>query len=141
MQPPVDMSCATYRYVTAPSNLYVPQWLQQPVVLPSNQLDRCTLDKQVKDEEEASLCGQIVSPPHPVRRRQALADHISPLDVARLANAWYHGGVHGYFTVRMGTVQHCGCTAINLSDVILSYNDIIHLHQVIWYGWEHPHGR
>jgi hypothetical protein len=47
----------------------------------------------VEDEEEESLGGEIISPRNADRRRQALVDKISPLDIARLGNVRYHGGV------------------------------------------------
>ena len=40
----------------------------------------------------------------------------------------------------MSTAQHCGYTEINLNCVIISYNDIIHLHDYVVENWEHPRG-
>ena len=94
----------------------------------------------VDDEEDESLGGEIISPRNADRRRQALVDKISPLDIARLGNVRYHGGVHGYNPLTMSIVHRCGYTAINSTDVLLNYNDIIHLHEVTCTNWEHPRG-
>ena len=40
----------------------------------------------------------------------------------------------------MSIVHRCGYTEVNSTDVLLSYNDIIHLHEVTWDNWEHPRG-
>ena len=48
------------------------------------------------DDDDTSLGGMIVSPRNADRRRQVLAQRISPFDVARLGNVRYHGGSHGY---------------------------------------------
>jgi hypothetical protein len=45
-----------------------------------------------EDEEDESLGSEIISPCNADRRRQALVDKISPLDIARLGNVRYHGG-------------------------------------------------
>ncbi len=48
------------------------------------------------NDDDDSLGGMIVSPRNADRRRQALAQKISPFDVARLGNIRYHGGTKGY---------------------------------------------
>ena len=93
-----------------------------------------------EEEENESLGGEIISPRNADRQRQALVDKISPLDIARLGNVRYHGGVHGYHSLTMSIVHRCGYTKVNSTDVLLSYNDIIHLHEVTWDNWEHPRG-
>ena len=50
---------------------------------------------RLQEEDDDSLGGMIVSPRNADRRRQALVARISPLDVARLGNVRYHGGVKG----------------------------------------------
>jgi hypothetical protein len=40
----------------------------------------------------------------------------------------------------MSIVHHCGYTEIILNCVILSYNDIIHIHDYVLENWEHPRG-
>ena len=94
----------------------------------------------VEDEEEESLGGEIISPQNADRRRQALVDKISPLDIARLGNVRYHGGVDSYNPLTMSIVHRCGYTKVNSTDVLLNYNDIIHLHEVTCANWEHPRG-
>jgi hypothetical protein len=69
-----------------------------------------------------------------------LAKKISPLDVVQLENAQYHGGTKGYEPLTMSVVHHCGYTEINLNCVILSYNEIINLHDYVLENWEHPRG-
>ena len=92
------------------------------------------------NDDDASLGGMIVSPRNTDRRRQALAQRISPFDVARLGNARYHGGSHGYQPLTEGIIHRCGYTEINSSDVLLAYNDIIEVHSRTCNNWEHPRG-
>ncbi len=92
------------------------------------------------EEDDDFLGGMIVSPRNADCRRQALVARISPLDVARLGNVRYHGGVKGYSLLTMAIVHHCGYMALNSTDVILNYNDIIWIHTTIWETWEHPCG-
>jgi hypothetical protein len=92
------------------------------------------------NHDDASLGGMIVSPRNADRRRQALAQRISPFDVARLGNARYHGGSHGYQPLTEGIIHRCGYTEINSSDVLLAYNDIIEVHSRTCNTWEHPRG-
>ena len=92
------------------------------------------------DDNDASLGGMIVSPWNADRHRQALAQRISPFDVARLGNVRYHGGTHGYQPLTKGIIHRCGYTEINLPDVLLAYNDIIKAHSHTCDNWEHPHG-
>jgi hypothetical protein len=92
------------------------------------------------DDDDASLGGIIISPRNADRRRQALAQRISPFDVARLGNARYHGGSHGYQPLTEGIIHRCGYTEINSSDVLLAYNDIIEIHSRTCDNWEHPRG-
>jgi hypothetical protein len=40
----------------------------------------------------------------------------------------------------MTIIHNCGYTEINTNDVILSYNNIIHLHGKVMENWEHPQG-
>jgi hypothetical protein len=40
----------------------------------------------------------------------------------------------------MNIIHNCGYTEINTNDVILSYNDIVHLHGEVMANWEHPRG-
>jgi len=94
----------------------------------------------LQEEDDDSLGGMIVSPRNADRRRQALVARISPLDVARLGNVRYHGGVKGYYPLTMAIVHCCGYTALNSTDVILNYNDIIRIHTTVWEMWEHPRG-
>ena len=92
------------------------------------------------DDDDASLGGMIVSPWNADCRHQALAQRISLFDVARLGNVRYHGGTHGYQLLTEGIIHHCGYTEINLSDVLLAYNDIIEVHSRTCNNWEHPRG-
>ncbi len=46
---------------------------------------------RMRNEEDESLGGEIISPRNADRRQQALVDKISPLDIARLGNVRYHG--------------------------------------------------
>jgi len=62
------------------------------------------------------------------------------LDVARLGNIRYHGGVKGYYPLTIAIVHRCGYTALNSTDVTLNYNDIIRIHNTVWETWEHPRG-
>ena len=92
------------------------------------------------DDNDAPLGKMIVSPWNPDQRRQALAQRISPFNVARLGNVRYHGGTHGYQLLTEGIIHRCGYTEINLSDVLLAYNDIIKVHSHTCDNWEHPRG-
>jgi len=93
------------------------------------------------DDDDASLGlgGMIVSPRNADRRWQALAQRISPFDVARLGNIQYRG-THGYEPLTEGIIHRCGYTEINSSDVLLAYNDIIEVHSRTCDNWEHPRG-
>ncbi len=84
-----------------------------------------------QEDDDDSLGGMIVSPRNADRRRQVLAARISPLDVARLGNVRYHGGVKGYSPLTMAIVHRCGYTELNSTDVILNYNDIIRIHTTV----------
>jgi hypothetical protein len=92
------------------------------------------------NDDDASLGGMIVSPRNADRHWQALAQRISPFDVACLSNARYHGGSHGYQPLTEGIIHRCGYTEINSSDVLLAYNDIIEVHSRTCDNWEHPRG-
>ena len=92
------------------------------------------------DDDEDSLGGMIVSPRNADRRRQALAQKISPFDVARLGNIRYHGGTNGYTPLTASIIHRCGYTEIHSSDVLLAYNDIIDVHSHTCDNWEHPRG-
>ena len=61
-------------------------------------------------DDDASLGGMIISPRNTDRRRQALAQRISPFDVARLGDARYHGGSHGYQPLTERIIHRCGYT-------------------------------
>jgi hypothetical protein len=71
---------------------------------------------RLQEEDDDSLGGMIVSPRNTDCRRQALVARISPLDVARLGNVRYHGGVKGYFPLTMAIVHRCGYTALNSTE-------------------------
>ncbi len=90
------------------------------------------------DEVEASLGGRIILPRHADHHQQALASRISPMDIVHLGNTHYHGGHHGYSQLTMNIVHNCGFTELNTTDVIMSYNKIIHLHTEVLAHWEHP---
>jgi hypothetical protein len=60
------------------------------------------------------------------------------MDVGCLGNTCYHGGPHGYSQLTMKIVHNCGFTKLNTNDVIMSYNEIIHLHTEVLAHWEHP---
>ena len=60
------------------------------------------------DEDDESLGGGIVSPRNADQRRKALAQRISPLDIARLGNVRYHGGTHGDQPLTEGIIHRCG---------------------------------
>jgi len=92
------------------------------------------------DDDGDSLGGMIVSPRNADRRRQALAQKISPFDVARLGNIWYHGGTNGYTPLTASIIHQCGYTEIHSSDVLLAYNDIIDVHSHMCDNWDHPRG-
>jgi hypothetical protein len=93
-----------------------------------------------KDDDDDSLGGMIVSPRNADRRRQALAQKISPFDVARLGNIRYHGGTHGYNPLTESIIHRCGYTEIHSSDILLAYNDIIEVHSRTCDNWDHPRG-
>jgi hypothetical protein len=92
------------------------------------------------DDDDDSLGGMIVSPRNADCRRQALAQKISPFDVARLGNIRYHGGTNGYNPLTESIIHRCGYTEIHSSDVLLAYNDIIEVHSRTCDNWEHPRG-
>jgi hypothetical protein len=87
-----------------------------------------------------SLGGGINLPRIVDRRHQALVLKISPMDIACLGNAQYHGGTHGYIPLTMTIIHNCSFTELNTNDVILSHNDIIHLHTNVLAHWDHPRG-
>ena len=97
-------------------------------------------DDGMDDEDDMSLGGIIVSPQNADRRRQALAQRISPFDIARLGNVHYHGGRNGYQPLTAQIIHRCGYMEINSLDVLLSYNDIIEVHSGTCDNWEHPCG-
>jgi hypothetical protein len=98
------------------------------------------MDDANEEEDDASLAGHTISPRNANRWHQALSKKISLLDVAQLENAFYHSGTKGYEPLTMSIVHHCGYTEINTNCVILSYNDIIHLHDHVLENWENPRG-
>ncbi len=69
-----------------------------------------------------------------------MASKISPMDIACLGNARYHGGMHGYIPLAMAIVHNCGFTEVNMDNVTLSHNKIVHLHTKILAHWDHPWG-
>ena len=69
-----------------------------------------------------------------------MAKKISLLNVAQLGDACYDGSTKGYEPLTMSVVHHCGYTEINLNCVILSYNEIINLHDYAFENWECPRG-
>jgi hypothetical protein len=40
----------------------------------------------------------------------------------------------------MAIIQNCGNTELNANNVILSYNNIVHLHGEVMENWEYPRG-
>jgi hypothetical protein len=86
------------------------------------------------DEKLSGGC--IVSPRHANCRRQAMANKVSPLNIDRLGDVRYHGGVKGYVPLTMNVVHRCGYTEVDLSDVIASYQTIIHVHNFVLGKWE-----
>jgi hypothetical protein len=90
------------------------------------------------EEEEASLGIQITLPRNFDPQHRALAKRISPKDVACLGDVHYHGGVDGYYPLTESIIHNCGYTELNTNDIILSYNDIIHIHTYVMDTWEHP---
>jgi hypothetical protein len=69
---------------------------------------------------------------------RALAKKISPMDVACLGGVHYHGGARGYYLLTESIIHNCGYTKLNTTDVILPYNNIIHVHMYVMNTWEHP---
>jgi hypothetical protein len=57
-----------------------------------------------------------------------------------LGNTRYHGRTKGYYPLSMAIIHNCGYIELNTNDVILSYNDIVHLHGEVMENWEHPWG-
>jgi hypothetical protein len=86
------------------------------------------------NEELAAGC--ISSPRHADHKRQAMENRVSPLDIAGLGDKQYHGGGEGYMLLTMHLVHQCGYTKLNLSDVIASYQTIIHIHDYVLDKWE-----
>jgi hypothetical protein len=80
--------------------------------------------------------GCISSPYHANCRQQAMANKVSPLDIAGLGDKCYHGGDKGYVPLTMNIVHRCGYMEINLSDFITSYQNIIHVHNFVLEQWE-----
>ena len=66
------------------------------------------MDDAHEEEEEASLGRQIVSPRNVDQWRQAFSEKISPLDIACLGNACYHGGTKGCNPLTVSIVHRCG---------------------------------
>jgi hypothetical protein len=152
--------------VTSPWNLYAPDARKLPVwnVTPPrnpyaplhpirNDSATCvhvrqsqpTLDGQEDRRiyevfEEELLGGRIESPHHADRRCIARSSKVSPFDIAGLANSRYHGGEHGYDPLTMTIIHSCGYSENNSSDVIVSYNDIIHIRREVREHWDHPWG-
>jgi hypothetical protein len=83
---PLDKGKSPFKNDTMPRNPYSSQ----------NGYGGYSSHRAKEDEEDESLGGEIISPRNADRRRQALVDKISPLDIVRLGNVRYHGGVHGY---------------------------------------------
>lgn len=92
------------------------------------------------NDDDTTLGGVIVSPHNADRRRDVMAQKISPFDIYRLGNVQYHGGVHGYNPLTEGIIHCCGYTEIISVDVILSYTNIIDVHSKTIESWEHPRG-
>jgi hypothetical protein len=86
--------------------------------------------------DEESSGGRIISPRNADRRRQAMLNKVSPLDIERLGDIHYHGGVEGFVPLTMTVVHRCGYTEINTADVITSYQTIIHVHEFVLGKWE-----
>jgi hypothetical protein len=60
------------------------------------------------------------------------------MDIIRLGNTHYHRGHRGYSQLTMNIVHNCGFMELNTTNVIMSYNKIIHLHTGVLAHWEHP---
>ncbi len=86
------------------------------------------------DEELAGGC--ISSPCHADHKRQAMENRVSPLDIAGLGDKQYHGGDGGYVPLIMHLVHQCSYTKLSSSDVIASYQTIIHVHDYVLDKWE-----
>jgi hypothetical protein len=86
--------------------------------------------------DEGLSGGCIFSPCHANRRRQAMVNKVSPLDIAGLGDKRYHGGGKGYNPLTIPIVHRCGYTEINSSDVIACHQDIIHIHTFVRGKWE-----
>jgi hypothetical protein len=59
------------------------------------------------------------------------------MDIGCPGNTCYHGGMCRYSQLMMKIVRNCGFTKLNTNNVIMSYNNIIHLHTKILAHWEH----
>ncbi len=86
------------------------------------------------DKELAGGC--ISTPCHADRKRQAMENRVSPLDIPGLGDKQYHKGDGGYVPLTMHLVHQCGYTELNSSDVIASYQTIIHVHNYVLDKWE-----
>jgi hypothetical protein len=65
-----------------------------------------------------------------------MANKVSLLDIAGLGDKCYHGGEEGYVPLTMNIVHRCSYTEINSSDVITSYQNIIHIHNFVLEQWQ-----
>jgi hypothetical protein len=63
--------------------------------------------------DEGLSDGCISSPRHADQRRQAMANRVSPLDIAGLGDKQYHGEDGGYDPLTIPIVQKCGYTENN----------------------------
>jgi hypothetical protein len=79
--------------------------------------------------------GCISSPHHADCKRQAMENRVSPLDIPGLGDRQYHGGDGGYVPLTMHLVHQCSYTKLNSSDVIASYQTIIHVHNYVLDKW------
>ncbi len=86
---PLDKGHSPFRNTSMPWHPYS----SQSFAMPRTQVDEPARDVRqgsdghgrnlaVEDEEDESLGGEIISPRNADRRRQALVDKISPLDIA-----------------------------------------------------------
>ena len=79
--------------------------------------------------------GSISSPRNIDRCRQAATAWVSQFDIAVLANTKYHGGGDSYYPLTPAIIHNCGYTAINMYDVVSSYNKIILVHESVITNW------
>jgi len=115
--PTLDAERPPFRQARMPTNPYPPHPYARAQSLGqqlhnSRRSDNATDVRRHDDDEEESMGGIIVSPRNADRRRDALAQRISPFDIARLGNVRYHGGVNGCYPLTERMIHRCGYTAL-----------------------------